>query len=141
MTTRLRVFGAALVLFAAAVPAVACGSSDSGPEMDCLGVPSAAVGRIEMPAMAANLEVPIAISEAKAVKAIDNYYIAARFTAPGGGPETGVWATSSIDGASAQIVSAEGVSHQFTRWPEAPGINAANQYVNPDSEATPLGMV
>ncbi|WP_280762779.1 hypothetical protein [Prescottella agglutinans] len=77
------------------------------------------------------------ISDAKAVKAIDNYYIAARFTSPGVGPETCVWATTSIDGAGAQIFSTEGFSHQFTRWPEAPGINAANQYVKAANSCLP----
>lgn len=122
-------YSGALALLAAVASIAACGSSDSGTDAECLEVPAAVMERIELPAMAANPAVPITISEAQAVKAVDNYYIAARFNAPGGDEQTGVWATSSLDGSGAQIYSAEGYSHEFTRWPEAPGIDASNQYV------------
>lgn len=130
MTIRPRYRRLAVALVALAAPVVAaCGSTDDTPEYECLEVPSAVTERIAMPAMAANPAVPITITDAAAIKAIDNYYIAAQFTAPGGVDETGVWATASIEGSGAQIYSTEGFSHEFTRWPEAPGINGANQYV------------
>ncbi|WP_336882482.1 hypothetical protein [Rhodococcus globerulus] len=129
MTTRLPIYSGASALLVAVASIAACGSSDTGTDAECLEVSAAVVERIEMPAMAENPAAPITISKAQAVKAVDNYYIAARFDAPGGDEQTGVWATSSLDGSGAQIYSTEGYSHEFTRWPEAPGIDGSKQYV------------
>ncbi|WP_137876297.1 hypothetical protein [Rhodococcus sp. Q] len=72
--------------------------------------------------MAANPIVPITITDTAAIKAIDNYIHRSPIHRSWSVNETGVWATASIKGAGAQIYSTECFSHEFTRWPEAPGI-------------------
>lgn len=49
------------------------------------------------------------------------HLVAMRFSAPGGGDETGVWAVTDLTAGSGSTMAVDGFAHQFTHWPNTVG--------------------